>query len=114
LKVGPWTITPPERFRRGAQMMLNKLDPEHIKIESSEVEVDSDHFISQGHSSTFSGVLDAQQYEEWLQKADNARDWGEVPNPGIENVSEHDNGHDILNEGIEEFSFGKDSSVKVH
>lgn len=66
MKLGPWTITPPERFKRGAQMMLAKLDPKHVKFMDSESEVDQDHFIARGHVSLFSDVNNAAQFEEWI------------------------------------------------
>ena len=75
-------------------MMLNKLDPEHIKFIGSEVEVDNDHFMAQGYISSFNGLHDAKQYEEWLT------------NPELSDNN--------LNDGLKEYSLFDDTSLPAH
>ena len=50
--------------------MLEKLDPEHIKFAGSEVEVDPDNFMAQGHVSSFNGVKNAAEFEDWFRNAE--------------------------------------------
>ena len=87
-------------------MMLNKLDPEHIKFMGTEVEVDSDHFMAQGHVSTFSGVRNADQFDEWLRN----EELDENTSNSAFNSSESD---DVMNENISNSAFNSSESDDV-
>lgn len=94
-------------------MMLNKLDQDHVKFIGSEAEVDSDHFMAQGHISGVNGVHNESQFDDRKDNTENddeVHSWNEIASNILEQEDEIRGSRQELNE----ISLSGDSLVKVH